>query len=269
MPQARAGEVNLYYEIHGAGPPLAVFNGLGGNMATWDPEFIDGLAMHFRTLVFDNRGTGRSDKPDHPYSIKMFADDAAALFETLGFARAHIFGASMGGMIAQQFALDHAGRVEGLVLCCTTPGGSDSTPPSLETLQAIANTDGLSPAELTRRNRRLAFMPSFIAAHEEYLDAKLLKEIEYPTPPHALAHHFGAAVHFNVAERLSEIRQPTLVMVGREDLMVPAPNSMLLARHIPRADLIVFAQAGHGVLTERRAECLEAIVSFLARHAPE
>lgn len=265
MPYARARDVTLYYEIHGDGPPLALIMGLGGNLAMWDPEFIDGLAQHFRVIAFENRGSGRSDKPDHPYTIKMFADDAAALLGELAIPHAHVMGASMGGMIALQLALDHADRVDRLILCCTTPGGPHMTPPSLETLEAIANTDGLDPIAATRNNRRFAFTPAFIAAQEEYLERKLLREVEHPTPPYALAHHFGAAVQFNVYDRLREIRHRTLVMAGREDVMVPAPNSVLLARHIPAADLLMYANAGHGFLTERRDECLSAMVAFLAK----
>jgi pimeloyl-ACP methyl ester carboxylesterase len=268
MPHATAGEVTLYYELHGDGPPLALFMGLGGNVAMWDPEFVTGLAAHFRTLLFDNRGTGRSDKPDHPYSMRTFADDAAALLDAVGFSHAHIFGASMGGMIAQQFALDHPDRLDRLILCCSTPGGPHATIPSQDTLEAIANSGGLPPAEATRLNRRFAFTPAFLAAHEDYLESKLAREIEHPTPPYALAHHFWAAAHFNIFDRLPEIRHRTLVMVGREDLMLPAPNSVLLAQRIPDADLVMYANAGHGVLTERRRECLEAIIRFLMGAEP-
>lgn len=263
MPHARANGVNLYYEIHGDGPPLLLVMGLGGNLAMWDPELIEGLALRFRVIAFENRGSGRSDKPDHPYSITMFAEDAAALLGTLEIPRVHVVGASMGGMIAQQLALDHPDCVDRLVLCCTTPGGPHMTPPDLETLEAIANTDGLSPTEATRKNRRFAFTPSFLAAHEDYLEAKLIREIEHPTPPYALAHHFAAAVQFNAYDRLVDIPHPTLVMAGREDQMVPAPNSILLAQHIPNADLILYANAGHGFMTERRDECVTAIIGFL------
>ncbi len=265
MPRARANEVNLYYEMHGDGPPLLLVMGLGGNLAMWDPELIDALAQRFRVVAFENRGTGRSDKPDRPYSIKMFADDAAALLGTLEIPRAHVVGASMGGMIAQQLALDHPACVDRLVLCCTAPGGPHMTPPDLDTLQAIANTDGLSPIEATRKNRRFAFTASFLAAHEDYLEARLVREIEHPTPPYALAHHFAAAVQFNVYDRLTEIIHSTLVIGGREDQMVPAANSVLLAQRIPSADLILYANAGHGFMTERRDECIAAITAFLSR----
>ncbi len=265
MPYVRAHDVTLYYEIHGDGPPLALIMGLGGNLAMWDPELIDGLAPHFRVVAFENRGSGRSDKPDQPYSIKMFADDTAALLRALAIPHAHVFGASMGGMIALQLALDHPDCVDRLILCCTTAGGPHMTPPSLDTLEAIANTDGLDPIEATRKTRRFAFTPAFIAAHEDYLERKLVREVEHPTPPYALAHHFGAAMRFDVHERLREIRQRTLVMAGRDDLMVPAPNAVLLAQQIAAADLIMYANAGHGFLTERRDECLEAIISFLNR----
>ena len=267
MPYARAGDVTLYYELHGEGPPLVLFNGLGANLATWDPEFIGALARSFRTLVFDNRGTGRSDQPDHPYTMQTFAADGAALLDALGWQRAHVFGASMGGMIAQQFALDYPARVDRLILCCSAPGGAHMTPPSLEALEAIANTDGLPPPEATRNIRRFAFTPGFIARHEAYLDAKLRREVEYPTPAFALAHHFAAAVGFNVYERLPTLEHQTLLMVGREDQMVPAPNSLLLLQQLPHADLVVFGNAGHGVLTERRADCLQTIIGFLQQAA--
>ncbi|MBI4516848.1 MAG: alpha/beta fold hydrolase [Deltaproteobacteria bacterium] len=265
MPMLRANGISLYYELHGDGPPLVLLMGLAGNLAMWDPELIAALSRRFRLVLFENRGTGRSDKPDHPYTIKLFADDAAALLAGLGIARAHVLGASMGGMIAQQFALDHRQLVDRLILCCTTAGGGQATPPDVETLMAIANTDGLAPVDHTQRMRGFAFHHSFLTPDNvAYLDRKLIREVEHPTPPFALAHHFHAAIHFDVADRLGEIVQPTLVLVGREDRMVPAPNSLWLAQRIANADLIVYGNAGHGFMTERRAEVVRDITAFLA-----
>lgn len=263
MPTAYVNQLQLYYESHGSGPPLILINGLGSSTATWDTALVEGLSRHHQTIVFDNRGTGRSDKPDNPYTISHFAQDVGGLLDVLGIARAHVLGASMGGMIAQQFALDHSQRIERLVLCCTTAGGPEATPPSMETLGAIANVDAWSPREMLRRNRRLAFLPEFIRANESYLDTKLDREVVFPTPLTSLAHHATAAFTFNVYDRLQEIEHRTLVMVGREDLMVPMPNSVLLARRIPNADLLVFANAGHGFITEKTAACVKAICRFL------
>lgn len=265
MPRARADDLDLYYEMHGEGAPLALFMGLGGNIAMWDVELIEALARHFRVLVFDNRGTGRSDKPDHPYSMAMFAADAAALFEAVGVQRAHVLGASMGGMIAQQFALDHPRRVDRLVLGCTTAGGARMALPAEEVLAALANVDGLPPAELARSNRRYAYTAGYLAAHEAEFEARLPREVEFPTPPFALSHHLGAAAHFDVYDRLPEIRHPTLVMTGREDAMIPAANSVLLAERIPQADLIIYGRAGHGFMSERRDDVIRDVVAFLER----
>ena len=264
MPTAYVNELQLYYESHGMGSPLILINGLGSSTATWDTALVEGLSRHHQTIVFDNRGTGRSDKPETPYAISDFAHDVGGLLDVFGIERAHVLGASMGGMIAQQFALDHPQRIERLVLCCTTPGGPEATPPSMETLEAIANVDASSPREMLRRNRRLAFLPEFVRANEPYLDAKLDREVRFPTPLNSLAHHASVAFGFNVYERLQEIQHRTLVMVGREDLMVPMPNSVLLARQIPNADLLVIANAGHGFITEKTAVCVKTILDFLA-----
>src|SRR5467141_1712195 len=105
MPQVRVNDINIHYDIHGAGEPLLMIMGLGASSAAWDPDLVALLSKDFRVITFDNRGTGQSDKPDSPYSIEMFADDAAGLLDKLDIGRAHIFGVSMGGMIAQEFAL--------------------------------------------------------------------------------------------------------------------------------------------------------------------
>jgi pimeloyl-ACP methyl ester carboxylesterase len=265
MPLQRANGVNLYYEIRGKGPPLALFTGLGGNMAMWDFELIEALAHHHRLVLFENRGTGRSDKPDERYTIRLFAEDAAALLAALGIERAHILGASMGGMIAQQFALDYPQRVARLVLCCTMAGGPEAVPPNGETLAAIANSDGLSPIEATRRNRQFAFHAAFLTSENvAYLERKLDREVEFPTPPFALARHFDAAVQFDVAGRVREVAHRTLVLAGREDRMVPVANSVWLAAQLPNADLVVYGNAGHGFMTERRDDVVRHIVDFLS-----
>src|ERR1700682_2151506 len=108
MPQVRIRDVNLHYDEHGSGDPLLMIMGLGASSAAWDPPLVDELAKSFRVVTFDNRGTGPTAKPDIPYSSEMFADDAAGVLEHLEIPTAHIFGVSMGGMIAQEFALRHA-----------------------------------------------------------------------------------------------------------------------------------------------------------------
>ena len=125
MPKAKINDVEMYYEVHGEGIPLAMISGYSGNIDDWDHlvPVVGTLSKHFKVITLDNRGTGRSSKPEGPYSIKTMADDVAVLLDYLEIEKTHVLGSSMGGMIAQELALRHKDKVDALVLVCTTPGG--------------------------------------------------------------------------------------------------------------------------------------------------
>src|SRR4030065_499777 len=129
MPHVQANGINIYYESQGEGEPLFLIAGLGATHHLWELQ-VPSFACWFRVVTFDNRGAGDSDKPPEPYSIALFADDTAALMDALGIERAHVYGQSMGGIIAQEFALRHPQRLRCPGLGCTTFGGPDSVPPS-------------------------------------------------------------------------------------------------------------------------------------------
>src|SRR5262245_11374375 len=137
MPKLEVADIKVHYEVYGSGERLLMFMGLGGSPGAGYPGLVQELAKSFRTITFDNRGTGQTDKPDKPYSVEMFADDAAGVLDGLKVPRAHVFGVSMGGMIAQEFALRHPSRTGSLTLGCTTAGGSHSVPPPPESLKVL------------------------------------------------------------------------------------------------------------------------------------
>ena len=118
MPKVRVNDIEMYYEIHGKGTPLVHIGGLAGDARTWMRQ-IEHLAQHFQVLCFDNRGTGRTDFPDRPYSTKLFADDTVGLMDEVGIERAHIYGISMGGGIVQEIAINHPDRTLSLVINCS------------------------------------------------------------------------------------------------------------------------------------------------------
>jgi pimeloyl-ACP methyl ester carboxylesterase len=264
MPRIKVRDIELHYDVYGSGEPLLMIMGLGASSAAWDPELVDALAGSFRTITFDNRGTGQSDKPDAPYSIEMFADDAAGVLDALDIRRAHIFGVSMGGMIAQEFGLRHPERTGTLTLGCTTAGGAHSVPPPPESLKILtAPREGVPPDEIIRRGWPLSFTPGYIKTHRAELEARIPRLLEHPTPPFAFKRQLEGTYTLKTWDRLPNIKAPTLVITGAEDVLIPARNSELLAERIPAARLHIIPGVGHGFTTEARDEFLEVFIPFV------
>src|ERR1700688_161234 len=252
MPKVQVGDVNLNYDLYGKREPLLMIMGLGASSATWDPELVEDLARTFRVITFDNRGTGQSDKPDAPYSIEMFADDAAGLLGKLDGPRAHVFGVSMGGMIAQEFALRHPTHTATLTLGCTTAGGTHSIPPPPESLKILtAPREGVSPEDVIRRGWPLGHTPKYIAENRGKLEAAIPRLLKYPTPPYAFQRQLEATYPLKTYERLPQIKAPTLVVTGAEDVLIPAKNSEIIASQIPGAKLHLIAGVGHAFMDAR------------------
>jgi pimeloyl-ACP methyl ester carboxylesterase len=267
MPTVRVRDINLYYESHGTGDPLLMIMGLGGSALAWEPAMIAELASSFRTIIFDNRGTGRSDKPREEYSISGMADDAAALLDVLSIDRAHIFGVSMGGMIAQEFALNHHGRVQTLTLGCTTAGGRNAVPAPPESMKILmAPRDGLSDADIMRRSWPLGYTPAYIRDHRDVLEAGIERVLQHPTPAYAYKLQLDATFKFKTFDRLPQITAPTLVITGADDVLIPARNAEIIAGRIPGAELKIIAGAGHQFFSERREEFVVALAPFLRAH---
>lgn len=264
MPYQRINNAEFYYELHGYGPALVLLHGLQGDTSHFAP-MIPRLAEHFRVLAFDQRGSGWSDKPDHDYSIPMYADDTAALMESLGIERAHVVGMSMGGMIAQEFALRHPGRLRGLVLGCTTPGGPHAA--KLES-GARENTYERAPLAAEERARRLAeagLSETFLRRNPQALKDLIEARRQRPLDVDALERRMAAIDAHDTYDHLDSIQAPTLVITGRPDKIVNTDNSRILAERIPDARLEVLEPAGHLFWLERPQATLDRIVDFLQR----
>jgi pimeloyl-ACP methyl ester carboxylesterase len=270
MPEAQLRDIKIHYDVYGNGEPLLMIMGLGASSAVWDPDLVNELARSFGVITFDNRGTGQSEKPDAPYSIEMFADDAAGLLDNLNIPRAHIFGVSMGGMIAQEFALRHAPRVVTLTLGCTTAGGANSVPPPPESLKVLtAPREGVSPEEIVRRGWPLSYTPSFIASHRDQLEAAIVRVLKHPTPPFAFQRQLEATYTLQTWDRLPQIDAPALVVTGAEDVLIPAKNSELIAARIPGAKLHIIPGVGHGFMHQGKDEFLRVFLPFAKEHPIE
>ena len=266
MPTTKANGIEIYYETHGEGPPLLLIMGLGANATAWWRQ-IPAFAERHRVIAFDNRGAGRSEKPAGPYNIPQLADDAAALMDVLGIGSSHVFGMSLGGMIAQEYALRHPHRVQALVLGGTTPGGAKAVTAGAEVVTHFATVATLPVEQAIERGMSLLYSDAFIATNREWLLPRALELAHLMPPPHALQAQLIAAMTHNTYDRLGKIGAPTLVLSGTADKIVPHPNAALLSEGIPGARLVAFEGAGHGFLVERAEDVNRSVLGFLADHA--
>lgn len=267
MPIVKVGDVSIYYEVHGDGEALVLIMGLGGSSAWWFRQ-VPLFSRQYRVVAFDNRGTGQSDKPDVPYTMEMMVGDLAGLLEGIGLDAAHVFGVSMGGMIAQHFALRYPRRVTSLILGCTTCGGPHSIMSDAEDkgpFHDMARLRRLTPEERARETLPFVMSQEFINKNPGLIQQLMAKMMEHVTPLHGLIRQAEAMVGHDTYERLSEIEVPTLVIAGDADKL-PVENSRLLASRIPHAELVILKNMGHGFNIEAADETNKAVLDFLRRH---
>jgi len=245
-----ADGTRLHYIVEGAGPPLVLVGGKTSDIdgAWW--RYVPVLAERLKVIALDNRGTGASDKPDTPYSMELMAEDAFAVLRDAGETSAHWFGLSMGGMILQQLALSNPDAVRSVILGATHcggdhPGGAGNGPRVEGPLRRYANL----------------YDSSFIAEHPDWVeeDARHFGKM----PLHAIVRQDQAAKQHNLCDRLGEIRQPVLILHGRQDRMVPLARGEELARGLPNARLRILEGAGHQVHSEQFATVVRLILDFV------
>ena len=228
MLYVRVNDIQMYYEMHGDGEPLVVILGLGTDVSEWD-GIIRWLANKYQVLAFDNRGAGRTDKPDIPYSIEMMAEDTAGLMQALGMKQAHVLGISMGGRIALILALRHAPSVKKLVLVSTS-------------------------ARIIKNWRRRFY---------GILSGAPIFRSKYPQPHYAFQRQLQASSTFNCTDTLHELHIPTLIMHGKKDKSVPYVLAEEMHAGIEGSKMLTFAGGHIFFLMRERQQFLDAIVEFL------
>jgi len=270
MPTARIGDLDMYYELKGQGHPLVMIMGLSGNLEWWEPETVAILARDFRVLLFDNRESGRTRGPASPapYSIQDMAADTVGLMDWVGFARAHVVGISMGGMIAQELALNYADRVDRLVLGCTTPGTQSGEAPPDEVLKVMtASQEGMSRLEVGAQLAKVTLAPGWMLTHFWKLPGLMRRTGRHPIRPDAYARQMGAIGGFEAGRRLANLKMPALVIHGNRDVLLPPGNARRLVDLVPGARLVVYAGAAHGFTTEKPKLFARTVRDFLLEGA--
>jgi len=273
MSYTKLDGITIHYEVHGdKGSPLLLIHGLGCSIADWSRGLIRILSAEHVVVIFDNRGTGQSDKPTDPFTMADLASDAIGVLDSLQVERAHIFGCSLGGMIAQHVVLNYPTRVRSLLLACTSSvwGHPKFVAPSEAVVAQLARPSSGDRAQDIREGWQILHPPAFLESHRDWLEQELQKllDLKYPvTPDYARELQIGAVLSsHNTYDQLSQIHCPTLVQTGTEDVLIPPENSRILADRIPTARLIEYPDQGHGFLGPCEEQIAQDMLDFLAEN---
>jgi 3-oxoadipate enol-lactonase len=259
MPFVENQGAKIYWDEQGQGPPVLLIMGLGYTSCMWH-RARPALARRYRTLAFDNRGVGLSDVPPGPYSIATMAADAAAVLDVAGVGSAHVFGVSMGGMIAQEFALQFPARARSLILGCTSPGGTSA----IRAEGAVI--DILFLRGMTPEQARTAILPYIYDSSTQpaLIDEDVNLRRNWLPSSEGYTAQLQAIRAWEAYSRIAQITVPTLILHGESDGLVPAGNSELMASRIPGARLALLEHASHMFLTDQPIAAMNEILAFLS-----
>jgi 3-oxoadipate enol-lactonase len=259
--------------MHRRRPWLVLIQGMGFDRFGWDPV-LPKLQRHFRLVLVDNRASGLSDRSAGMFAVADMARDVVAVLDAAGVRRAHVMGASLGGMVAQELAVSHPERVDGLVLACTAPGWPFSYPMPRASVRLLAATPGLTAETARRRYTENALSARTVEQHPELVTRLIERRGSRPLDRGALRAQAAAGALYVGRLRQKRIRARTLVLHGGADTVVDPRNGRLLADRIPGARLVTFPELGHLLFWEDPDAFADAVTSFLltdadaSKHAP-
>ncbi|GAB4345116.1 MAG: alpha/beta hydrolase [Candidatus Abyssubacteria bacterium] len=266
MPKVKVSDIEMNYECVGEGTPVVLVTGYGMDHFAWTLQAPE-LAQSYKVYMIDNRGVGLTDKPEGPYTIKMMADDLAGFFQAVGIERAHLVGHSMGGMISQQFALDHPDRLRSLTLMstsCRIPRGAD--------LMLMLWTDILDKLGVESFvNNVIGWCFTFDFVDSQYDSLMMFRQMtidhlkEVPLLPAPFRAQCAAICSFNLADKIKNIKTPTMVLVGEGDILTPVKFSQDIADRIPGSQLNVIT-GGHAFNSEVPMAVNQALLEFIGKH---
>ena len=264
MPKIKVSDIEIYYEAHGDGFPLILILGLESNIDWWGRSLIRKISEHFRVIIFDNRGTGKSDAPDKDFTLNMLIEDTIGLMNALNIEQSHIFGHSMGGRIAQGLSLNYPERIKKLVLCSARCGVSNNVPVSPEVLKILQTPrENLAPEKIANNMLSIFYTEEFLRGHPKFVEIAILNMTKVKTSNKSYKRQLKAINDFDICNKLKNLHKTTCIMHGLQDRLVPFQNGEILAKLIPKAKLIVFKNSAHIPFVEERDKFLTDLISFL------
>jgi pimeloyl-ACP methyl ester carboxylesterase len=263
MPVAQSGPFRLYYESTGHGPAVLLIMGQGLALeAGW--RTVELLSRGFRVLVFDNRDVGRSDHSPWPYLVGQMAGDALAVLDAAGVGCAHVYGMSLGGMVAQEVALRQPRRVQTLVLGATTRGGGRAVPTDPDVLTFFARAGAMGAEEAAWAAVPYTYGVETRRRHGELIAEDIERRLRHPPDTLGYLHQVAASATHSTHGRLGQIAAPTLVIHGGQDRIMSPANAQILADAIPGARLRIWPSAGHMYVTDE-PDADREVAAFMAQ----
>lgn len=264
MPILRLKDVEINYELEGDGPETIVLvNGLADDLNTWFGQMEDFFGAGYRVLRFDNRGIGKSSRPQGLYTTAMMAADAKALVDRLELRDVHLVGVSMGGMISQEYALAYQSDLRSLTLCCTYAAPGPFCSRMFKLWQDMAPAMGLSA--VMREVTLWAFTQEFFLTQEATLKEFEVAMAALDLPVDVYLSQLNSIQTHDTRARLKSITVPTMVLAGAEDILIPMNLSRELHSLIPGAEFAT-AKGGHALMWEHPKPFNEAVLGFIGKH---
>jgi len=268
MPKAKVNEININYKVEGHGEPLVMIMGFAGDRHLWLFQTRT-FKKYYQVITFDNRGVGKTDKPDGPYTMKMMADDTVGLMEYLGIDIAHILGHSMGGMIAQELAINYPHKVRKLVLGSTNPNGraaidemtSNFPPKSRKAMESVGVSNASNRTALIALSSRALNNNEWLWKMLAPLQAWVLF-IRGRTG--GILGQYEAHLTHDTLDRLNMIVAPTLVITGTADRLISPHYSDVIASQIPNSKLVKIENGSHLCNIEMRGRFNKEVLEFLS-----
>ncbi|MGB9695511.1 MAG: alpha/beta fold hydrolase [Caldisericaceae bacterium] len=255
--------IKLYYEVYGEGKPLILVGGIAQQICMWKYQ-IEAFRNDFKVVVFDNRGAGKSEKPDSGYSVDTFAIDVKAIIDSLKLDQPHILGVSFGGFVAQKVAYKYADFIDKLVLVNTAFGGPKYVPPSMDVINnMIYGASGDNPLEKGVNSLSLSFTKEYFEQHKTEIEELVRCLLENPQPSYAYNGQVMAGASFNMEEESKHIKNETLVLTAMNDRVVPEENGIMLSKNIPNSKLVQIPNAGHLSFIEQSELFNKVVRDFL------
>lgn len=259
MPFIENQGAKIYWDERSVGEPVLLIMGLGYPSDMWW-RVRPVLDCRYRTIVLDNRGAGRSDAPPGPYPIALMAADAVAVLDAAGVESAHVFGISMGGMIAQELAFESPQRVKKLILGCTAPGGPNAVRAEPEVTELLMNRGSMTPEQAAQAS--IPYIYDRDTPRTRIDEDMAIRRAWFPRPEAYVAQLQGI-LGWESYSRLPELKLATLVIHGENDRLVRPGNGELIAARIPGAKLVKLPHASHIFPTDQSAASNAAILEFL------